>query len=104
MSNYRKESTEIKHRNTFKSCVTGIPEQAHNKVRFNYQFKRDQFGNLTSLTTISVNQWTKSVTVQELRSADCRPCNARLLLLLSVGLLVANAPDVLQPCGLLYYQ
>jgi len=26
-----------------------------------------------------------------------------LLLLLSVGLLVANAPDVLQPCGLLYY-
>ena len=27
----------------------------------------------------------------------------RLLLLLSVGLPVANAPDVLQPCGLLYY-
>jgi len=26
-----------------------------------------------------------------------------LLLLLSVGLPVANAPDVLQPCGLLYY-
>jgi len=26
-----------------------------------------------------------------------------LLFLLSVGLLVANAPDVLQPCGLLYY-
>ena len=26
-----------------------------------------------------------------------------LLLLLSVGLSVANAPDVLQPCGLLYY-
>jgi len=25
------------------------------------------------------------------------------LLLLSVGLPVANAPDVLQPCGLLYY-
>ena len=24
-------------------------------------------------------------------------------LLLSVGLPVANAPDVLQPCGLLYY-
>jgi hypothetical protein len=28
---------------------------------------------------------------------------AVLLLLLSVGLPVANAPDVLQPCGLLYY-
>ena len=27
----------------------------------------------------------------------------RVLLLLSVGLPVANAPDVLQPCGLLYY-
>ena len=26
-----------------------------------------------------------------------------LLLLLSAGLPVANAPDVLQPCGLLYY-
>jgi len=26
-----------------------------------------------------------------------------LLLLLSVGLAVANAPDVLQPCGLLHY-
>jgi hypothetical protein len=26
-----------------------------------------------------------------------------LLLLLAVGLPVANAPDVLQPCGLLYY-
>jgi hypothetical protein len=26
-----------------------------------------------------------------------------LLLLLSVGLLVVNTPDVLQPCGLLYY-
>ena len=26
-----------------------------------------------------------------------------LLLLLSVGLHVANAPDVLQACGLLYY-
>ena len=26
-----------------------------------------------------------------------------LLLLLSVGLPVANAPDVLQPCGLLYH-
>ena len=26
-----------------------------------------------------------------------------LLLFLSVGLPVANAPDVLQPCGLLYY-
>jgi len=26
-----------------------------------------------------------------------------LLLLLSVGLPVANATDVLQPCGLLYY-
>ena len=26
-----------------------------------------------------------------------------VLLLLSVGLPVANAPDVLQPCGLLYY-
>jgi len=26
-----------------------------------------------------------------------------LLLLLSVGLPVVNAPDVLQPCGLLYY-
>jgi hypothetical protein len=26
-----------------------------------------------------------------------------LLLLLSIGLPVANAPDVLQPCGLLYY-
>ena len=26
-----------------------------------------------------------------------------VLLLLSVGLQVANAPDVLQPCGLLYY-
>ena len=26
-----------------------------------------------------------------------------LFLLLSVGLPVANAPDVLQPCGLLYY-
>jgi hypothetical protein len=25
------------------------------------------------------------------------------LLLLSVGLPIANAPDVLQPCGLLYY-
>ena len=29
--------------------------------------------------------------------------NSNLLLLLSVGLPVANAPDVLQPCGLLYY-
>ena len=27
----------------------------------------------------------------------------RALLLLSVGLPVANTPDVLQPCGLLYY-
>ena len=27
----------------------------------------------------------------------------KALLLLSVGLPVANAPDVLQPCGLLYY-
>ena len=27
----------------------------------------------------------------------------KLLLLLSVGLPVFNAPDVLQPCGLLYY-
>ena len=27
----------------------------------------------------------------------------KLLLLLSVGLPVVNAPDVLQPCGLLYY-
>ena len=26
-----------------------------------------------------------------------------LLLLLSVGLQVTNAPDILQPCGLLYY-
>ena len=26
-----------------------------------------------------------------------------VVLLLSVGLPVANAPDVLQPCGLLYY-
>ena len=26
-----------------------------------------------------------------------------LLLLLSVGLPVANVPDVLQPCGLFYY-
>ena len=37
----------------------------------------------------------------------CGPTNIRhyllLLLLLSVGLPVANAPDVLQPCGLLYY-
>ena len=36
------------------------------------------------------------------------PCNTRhldhiKLLLLSVGLPVANAPDVLQPCGLFYY-
>ena len=29
--------------------------------------------------------------------------NSLLLHLLSVGLPVANAPDVLQPCGLLYY-
>ena len=29
--------------------------------------------------------------------------NSLLLRLLSVGLPVANAPDVLQPCGLLYY-
>ena len=27
----------------------------------------------------------------------------QMVLLLSVGLPVANAPDVLQPCGLLYY-
>jgi hypothetical protein len=74
MSNYRKE---IKYGNTFKSGVTGIPEQA-DKGRFNYQFKRDQLGNWASLTTISVNQWTNSVTVQELRSADCRPLMPRL--------------------------
>jgi len=29
--------------------------------------------------------------------------SAAVLLLLSVGLPVAKAPDVLQPCGLLYY-
>ena len=32
-----------------------------------------------------------------------RRCEVRLLLLLSIGLPVANAPDVLQPYGLLYY-
>ena len=31
------------------------------------------------------------------------PLYSHCLLLLSVGLPVANAPDVLQPCGLLYY-
>ena len=34
-------------------------------------------------------------------NGECSACV--FLLLLSVGLPVANAPDVLQPCGLLYY-
>ena len=36
-------------------------------------------------------------------SVETEFCMVTLLLLLSVGLPVANAPDVLQPCGLLYY-
>ena len=32
-----------------------------------------------------------------------RRCIVHCFLLLSVGLPVANAPDVLLPCGLLYY-
>ena len=35
--------------------------------------------------------------------ADSIIQNVDVVVLLSVGLPVANAPDVLQPCGLLYY-
>jgi hypothetical protein len=44
--------------------------------------------------------------LQHVLTTLCKPKTGLLfllLLLLSIGLPVANAPDVLQPCGLLYY-
>jgi hypothetical protein len=38
---------EIKHGDTYQSCITGIPKQA-DKGRFNYRFKQVQLGNCAS--------------------------------------------------------
>jgi len=64
------------------------------------------------LTTTAVNSLfkiyellhhVKVFRVGQYRGHLCVRVGSAVLLLLSVGLPVANAPDVLQPCGLLYY-
>jgi len=71
------KATEIKHRNTFQSlCNGGCRASGQGEVQLPVQ--TDTVGQLDFLTTISLNQWTKFVTVQALCSSDCRPCHATL--------------------------
>ena len=58
----------------------------------------DVIAVLVATVSISLSNTTVSISL-----SNTTVNISLLLLLLSVGLPVANAPDVLQPCGLLYY-
>ena len=77
VSNYRKESDRTKTREHIPVIDHGDPRgSGQGEVQLPVQV--GPVGQRDFLTTMSINQWTKSVTAQELCSADCTPCHATL--------------------------
>ena len=101
---FRLPSTRLQYAGRGSSNFTfykGVVEYGAFKSKFTLEHTVEAQSGIRRIAPLFLVEYAAISCVMLVLLSDVSTC--LLLLLLSVGLPVANAPDVLQPCDLLYY-